>query len=32
MKYSAISKPSITENVEEEVCMTQELGFAKDLE
>lgn len=32
MKYFAISKPGITENIEEEVCMTQELDFAKDLE
>lgn len=32
MKYSAISKPNITENIEEEECMPQELDFAKDLE
>lgn len=33
MNYSAISKPNITENIEEEEeCMPQELDFAKDLE
>lgn len=31
MKYSAVCKPNITADKEEEVRMTQELDFAKDL-